>query len=151
MSSTTDNIRLIQRLYDELWTNGELDIIDELYTPDYTAAGFSISDEPIERDRFKLVVNAFQTAFPDAEYRLTHLIGMNEWVGVRWEVTGTHEGEFFGLASSNREISYTGTALYHVTDGKCTGSWANWDALGLVKQLDADPTELGLTGGGTLR
>ena len=56
-------------------------------------------------------------------------------VATRWVSTGTHQGELQGIAPTGKNISITGISVARFANGKIAEEWANWDALGMMKQL----------------
>ena len=54
---------------------------------------------------------------------------------MHYTITGTHKGEFQGIAATGRTIKITGIAIHRIADGKIVEIWANWDALSLMQQL----------------
>jgi steroid delta-isomerase-like uncharacterized protein len=80
-------------------------------------------------------------AFPDiqrtVEDQLTDDINM---VVTRWTATGTHQGQFMGIAPTGNRISMTGISIHRIFDGKIAEEWQEWDSLGLMQQLGAVPT-----------
>jgi steroid delta-isomerase-like uncharacterized protein len=81
------------------------------------------------------------TAFPDlqrtVEDQLTDDINN---VITRWTATGTHQGEFMGIAPTGKQVTVTGIAIHHIADGKVVEEWEQWDTFGLMQQLGAVPT-----------
>jgi predicted ester cyclase len=60
-------------------------------------------------------------------------------VVVRWSASGTHQGEYFGIAPTNRHVTPNGMAIYRFADGKIVEEWMNTDMLGLLRQLGVIP------------
>jgi predicted ester cyclase len=55
----------------------------------------------------------------------------------RFEMRGTHEGEFMGIAPTGRTVSFDGIAIDVMRDGVRVEGWAEIDRLGLLRQLGA--------------
>ena len=57
-------------------------------------------------------------AFGDIQMTRGDLIAENDQVVVPWEATGTHQGEFVGVAPSGERVTFQGLALLRIKDGK---------------------------------
>lgn len=64
-------------------------------------------------------------------------------MATRFTSTGTHLGEFQGLAPTGRKLSWTGTVIDRVRDGRTVESWGNWDMMGMMQQLGAVELRVG--------
>jgi len=80
-------------------------------------------------------------AFPDLERNVDEqLTDGAQHVVTRWTMTGTHEGEFLGIAPTGKRICITGMSIHRIFDGKIVQEWHEWDSLGLMQQLGVVPT-----------
>lgn len=79
-------------------------------------------------------------AFPDLERNVDEQLtdGMQHVV-TRWTMTGTHQGEFFGIAPTGKRICITGISIHRIAEGKIVQEWHQWDSLGLMQQLGVVP------------
>jgi len=93
------------------------------------------------REGFKTFWATLTSAFPDAHLEARHVVADEEHVVVAYTLTGTHEGEFEGIAPTGRKIEVNGIQIGRFEDGKIVERWGSSDELGLLKQLGADPTE----------
>ena len=61
----------------------------------------------------------------------------------RYTVSGTHQGEFFGVPGTGERIEMTGINIDRFDEGgRLVEEWPEYDLLGAMKQLGAvaDPT-----------
>jgi predicted ester cyclase len=57
-------------------------------------------------------------------------------VATRFTSRGTHRGTFMGAEPTNKELSWTGITIECISpEGKIVESWANWDMMGMMRQL----------------
>ena len=56
-------------------------------------------------------------------------------VVVRSEWTGTHQGEFDGIAGTGRTANWTGIEMYRIACGQIVAAWVEVDALDLRRDL----------------
>lgn len=135
--SKEENKALLRRLFEEVWTQGNLEAIDELLSSDYVLHDASqLIRSP---EGFKAYVTAFRTAFPDLHATVEDQVADEDTVAVRFTVRATHKGEFHGLPPTGRQMTMTGIDIQRIADGKIAENWANLDALGLLQQLGALP------------
>ncbi len=59
------------------------------------------------------------------------------YVAFRATEIGTHEGEFMGIEPTGRRVEMEGTVIHRLEDGKVAETWAQFDVLGLLRQLGA--------------
>jgi predicted ester cyclase len=67
------------------------------------------------------------------------VIADGDRVVTHFTFTGTHEGELMGVRPTGKEVSVTGTGVFHVVDGKIVEWTYNLDYLGMFQQLEAIP------------
>jgi predicted ester cyclase len=79
------------------------------------------------------------TAFPDARFEIEHLSQDADTAVCVGTMTGTHEGELFGVAGSGKPIAWRQCHLITVADGRATAHRAIRDDLGLMRQMGAIP------------
>jgi predicted ester cyclase len=84
-------------------------------------------------------VMAFRTAFPNWVETVEDVIGEDDRVVVRVTGSGTHRGEFQGVAPTGRHVTAGGIGIARIEDGRIAEAWAAYDALGLLVQLGAIP------------
>jgi predicted ester cyclase len=132
--SVADNKQAIQRLYDE--TNaGNYDYLDELLAPDFRSiggAGFRDLEGPAA---FKELTFTFLKSFPDLYFKVDELIGEGDDVLVSGTLSGTHKGDFYGIPATGRSVSWTGCAIFRFRGDQVVARWQEFDALGLMAQI----------------
>lgn len=60
-------------------------------------------------------------------------------VMTRFSALGTHMGPFLGAQPTGRQITYTGTDINRIVNGRVVKAWVHYDALGLLEQLGLAP------------
>ncbi|MDX1701558.1 MAG: ester cyclase, partial [Melioribacteraceae bacterium] len=76
----------------EVWNTGNLDVVDELWTPNIVRSANQQPDvEGI--DGYKDVITSFRTAYPDAQLTIDEEVYSENKVILRWTYTGTNTGE----------------------------------------------------------
>lgn len=135
--SLEENKALVSRYVDEV-NKANFDALDELVIPDFVDHDAFPGQEP-GHEGLKKAYGMFLSAFPDVYFELQDLIAEGDNVVGRGVISGTHKGEFFGVPPTGKHVTWTGTRLFTVKDGKLTEGWLNLDLLGLMQQLGVVP------------
>lgn len=132
-----DHEAVIDRYYEEMFTDGDTDVAEEIFAEDIRYHGpRSVTPGTLSSvSQVKAFVNRYHAAFPDIEYEVESVFGDGEEVAVRWNSTGTHTEELFGIDGQGEEYSGTGLNMFRFEDGKIAEVWSYWDTLGMVREL----------------
>ena len=85
----------------------------------------------------KRLLSAVNRAFPDLNHNIKDIVAEGDKVAVRLNVTGTHKGEFQGIAPSGRKLSLDEMAFLTIIDGRITKGWITSDTMGFMQQIGA--------------
>ena len=88
----------------------------------------------------KDVLRGMRAAFPDMHWIVEEQIAEGDKVVTRFEWTGTHRAEFFGVPATGRPVKVWGVVIDQLEGGKIKNSRIIMDALGLMMQLGAFPS-----------
>jgi predicted ester cyclase len=77
----------------------------------------------------------FNTTFPDLEFTVDLLAAQDNLVASLWTATGTHSGEWQGIAPTNKEVTWQGINMFRIECGMIAESWGEANHLGLLAQL----------------
>lgn len=135
MATVTENTERVDRVVEEAFNRGKLDVIDEVMASNYVCYEPSVPEEIRGPEGFKEYVRMNRTAFPDLTLQLEDRVVEGDKIADRFTSRGTHEGEFRGIAPTGTEIEGTVMVIHHFEDGKCVADYALTDALGLMQQL----------------
>jgi|TARA_B110000263_G_scaffold120068_1_gene104467 predicted ester cyclase len=82
-------------------------------------------------------ISALRIALPDLYFEASIYPGddRGSFVTRRWTMTGTHEGEWMGIAPTGAKIVNTGMALSRFEAGLIVEEWIQRDDIGLMRQL----------------
>lgn len=109
---TSDTDRLLQRFTVDAWSQGDFSGFDEVIAEDY------VLEPGITADQFKELVRTYREAFPDLTLTVQDTVTEGSKIAYRWEITGTHEGEYQGIAPTGRRVTVTGMTMLQLRDGK---------------------------------
>jgi len=136
--STEANKAIMKRFWDELFTQGNTKVADEIVGPNYLNHD-SAPGEQLGRAGLAAFVAQMHSAFPDGRFDVEQFVVEGDTVATRWRATGTHRGEFMGIPATGKTVNITGIAIHRIADGLIVESWGNWDTLGLLQQLGVLP------------
>ncbi len=131
----TSNKDLVRRLYREVWNERKLEVADELISKSHALNDPTFTGSAVGPAAYKTQVQRFTTAFPDLRFSIEDYICEKDKIVAVWTITGTHKGEIFGLAPTNKRLTVPGITVHQISNGKILDSQAMWDALGLMVQL----------------
>ncbi len=125
----------IQRLYEEVYSKGNVNVSDELCENDLKLHDPAIAIQKPGIDAFKESERAFHRAFPNKKARIEDILVADKTITVRWSCQGSHEGELYGVAPTHRPFFLTGISIYRFSNGKISEIWQSWDRFSLLEQL----------------
>lgn len=132
---SAENKAIVRRWFAEVWNEGRVDAIDELFAPDGVAHG--LGEDLHGPEGFKPFQAAFRQGFPDLRIELGHLIAEGDMVAYDWTATGTHHGHLLGVLPTGRAARIGGMSIVRIRDGQIVEAWNVFDQLGMFQQLGA--------------
>jgi steroid delta-isomerase-like uncharacterized protein len=128
------NKAVVRKMFEAI-NKRDLASLDELMAPDFVLRmhGKQTQGWAVGRQ----VVQSEIKAFPDFHVAIEDIIAEGDKVCVRLEETGTHKGEYRGLAPTGNKLSYTVVAIWRIVEGKIAEGWIIYDQLDFLEQLNA--------------
>ncbi|MGW7053286.1 ester cyclase [Streptomyces sp. NPDC054887] len=131
------NSAAARRFFHEVAVGGNLDAIDEMFASDYRDHDiFKEEESTVGADVIRSDLTGWRDAF-DFRFELDRQVSEGDEVVTLWTWTGTHKGDFMGIAPTGRQCTMTGTTIFRFHDGKIQEGWWHVDALGLMRQVGA--------------
>jgi predicted ester cyclase len=87
------------------------------------------------RAEIERIYRVWFTAFPDLVFTTELLLVDGNRVALLCRITGTHAGEFFGMAPTGRRIEVAGAFIYELADGYITHERRVLDFTGVLVQV----------------
>ena len=134
-----DGQTLARRYFEEVWNQGRVDVLDALLAPDYINHTPSTGRPPKGPEGLKPIVLAMRRAFPDLHFTIEDVIVTADNVVIRTTMTGTHDGDLFGIPATHREVSVMQIQIERVKDDRIVEHWRVTDELSLMRQLGVVP------------
>ncbi len=129
--SLEKNKAIVRRFIEE-WNKRNFAALDELIAADY----FDPSLQVRGLEAYKQLLTMLLKGFPDWHETIEDIIAEGDKVWVRYTATGTHTGEYRGLAPTGKRVTETGVLIWRIVDGKIAEKEsAVYDQLDFLKQL----------------
>lgn len=125
------------RLADEVLSQGDLDVFDELFADEYVNHNIPVPDIPGTKDGFRELIKATRQAFPDVVVHVDDVVVDGDVVVFRDHVRATSKRDFFGVPPSGGVIEWTEIHWLRINGGRIAEHWTNFDQLGILRQLGA--------------
>lgn len=130
-----ETVRRFVEVYDRAMNHGDVELVYELYSPDfacrnphYSASGYEEISQSVERQR---------RAFPDLRFEIDFIFATDEGLTICWTMRGTHEHELYGIPPSGRFLEMQGISVHRLVDGRSMGGYSAAD----VKEQMAEAHE----------
>jgi predicted ester cyclase len=135
-----DNAATYRRWFDEGCSRGNVDLVDELYSPFYVTHSVG-PDLPPTREGLKMFIRALREGIPDLNCPMEEVVAEGDRVAGRFSLQGTHNGTLLGVPATGTKVD-VGVMVIARFDGagKWIEDWASWDQLGLLQRLGVVPS-----------
>ena len=124
MSLEEKNKAIILSLY-EADNKKDLSILDEVISPDFCDPSFNLQGA----EGYKQFELAFFKGFPDWIENVEDIIAEGDKVWVRFTATGTHKGEWLGLAPTGKKVTTKAVQIWRLINGKVVAKDTIMDSL----------------------
>ena len=114
------------------------DLLDQALTTDWQDIPLGPGQQP-GLAGMKPIVAMFGAAFPDVKITVLDIFGRDGRAAVRAKITGTHQGEFFGIAPTGKPIAIAIHEFHTLTADRVSHTWHLEDWFGMLNQVGAWP------------
>jgi predicted ester cyclase len=137
--NTETILHLVRELH-RIWNQGDIDAIPSVYSKEFIGhwpKGWRTGDSHGHAG-IRTAIARIRTAFPDWNEEILDLIVSRDRVVSRYLSTGTHHGDFAGIAPTGRCVKFEEISIYRVTDDRIIEQWCLSDDLLCSNQLTND-------------
>lgn len=114
------------------------DLLDQALAADWEDIPLGPNQQP-GLAGMKPVIGLFTTAFPDVKITILDIFGRDGRAAVRAQITGTHRGEFFGIAPTGKPIAIAIHEFHQLSADRIVRTWHLEDWFGMLNQVGAWP------------
>ena len=131
---TQRNIEATERLFSEVWSKGNVELLDELIADNYVKHWATFAPT-IGRDALKEAVISWRASVPDHNEELLAVEAVGDMVFVRWLETGTLLNDLNGIPATGKNFEAAAMGWIRFEGGKIVEEWTIVDNLGTQTQL----------------
>jgi predicted ester cyclase len=138
-SGADENKAIVRRFLEEL-ARGNLDVIDELLSPDFVDRSLMPGQGPTRED-FKRTIAEINEAFSTTSFTIEEQLAEGDKVVTKYTESHVGRGEFAGLPPTGREDTNEGIYIHRIRGGKITEEWSIVDARPVMEDLSQEIRE----------
>ena len=128
---------LARRAY-AIISSGDLDELDEIMVPGFVDHNAEPDQAP-GAEGVKEVFHSMRSGVPDVKLSPEAIYTDGDTVIARVRMTGTHNGEYFGIPPTGKSVDITGIDIVRIEEGKAVERWGVFEGLNLMQQLGQVP------------
>lgn len=133
-STTEINRAVARRFYEEVVSQGRLDVLDEIVADDASDAARPAGGD-LGRAGFVQHITWLRSAVEGVTATVTDTVAEGDRVVVYWTIEGVQRGEVFGAPPSGRRFTGQSISTIRFRDGRIVEYEVLPDRLGIVQQL----------------
>jgi steroid delta-isomerase-like uncharacterized protein len=122
------------------WNTHDAEAAVALVTDDYKRRDPSAPDIDGPDGQRAFLEQVFN-AFPNIQFEELHRVAEGDLIAVHVIMTGTHQGEIWGIPATGASVRVEAQEVYRVRDGKVAEQFVILDSLGLMQQLGVVPAQ----------
>jgi predicted ester cyclase len=122
VSSRAEENKAIVRRFLEESVKGNLDVIDELLSPDFVDRSLILGQGPTRED-YKRSVAEILDAYPITSFTIEEQIVEGAAVVTKYRQSSVDRGEFAGIPPTGKEMTGEGILIHRISGGKITEEW----------------------------
>lgn len=142
--------QMVLRVVQEAFNQGDLDVIDDVFAPDYV--NHDTAGHIVDRESLKAFISAFRAAMPDLNVTVDMLIVDGDWMSFRLISKGTFRHElslFAGVPPTDETVEMIKHATIRFNEeGQIVEEWGLIDneqfliQMGILPPMEATSTEI---------
>jgi predicted ester cyclase len=137
MMADPTHAHLIERWFRDLFTVGEIDLVDELVAPTFVSRDPNGKLGANSPEAFKGWLRWYLSSFTDADWTIHEILSVGEKAVVRYSGYTTYQGGLLDLPATNQRVLEMGVLIFRIVDGRVHELWSALCDLELVFALGA--------------
>jgi predicted ester cyclase len=134
VSSTEENKAIVRRFEEEL-ARGNLDVIDELLSPDFVDRSL-LPGQGATREDYKRSSEELLDAVSTISFTILEQIAEGDTVVTKYRQSGVGRGVVFaGVLLSEEEVTQEGVRIHRISGGKITEEWSTLELSAVWEDL----------------
>jgi predicted ester cyclase len=129
------NKRLVRRALQEIYANGDLELVDEVIHPDFVDHEPAHPDQPTGAESVRQTVRQLHGAFGELRFEVQDEIAEGDKVVQLVVMSGRHTGSLMGREPTGKEFAVRHVYIWRIAGGRIAEHWGSRDDLGLLGQL----------------
>ena len=139
-SESTINKLVVQRYIEVRGTENYAEVSADTFSPGYRhiRSEFENFLYNMRDSELAQLADPDEIAIPDRLERADLIMGEGSTVVVRYYISGTHEGNFYGIPATGRAFEIPAVAIFELADGQIVSAWYMADEVGFLRQVGAE-------------
>ena len=134
-----ENMKVVRRLLDEVWTAGDLSLLPELMAEAFVGHTAPQGSTLEGRDRYQQLIALYKGVFLETHFSVDDQFASGDKVATRWSARVKEDSEAAQHDSvTGKPITISGISITRLENGKIVEGWDTWDTLGLL-QSSSEP------------
>lgn len=136
--SNDANLKTTRLWFDDIWSQGNLEIADKIISPDYDPDWVHIDKKG--PDQIKHEARFFRSVFPDLQYEIVDITATENKVWVRYRATATQQKSAWGFEANQQQVTYEGATIFTFNQqGQISDRWGAFCFYDLLADLGHVP------------
>ena len=132
-----ENKKLVRRWFKEVWDEGRLSAIPEMFHQTGIAHGFPDPDSVVTSpEEFAKHCKNFREVFPDVQVAVDDLVAEGNKLAIRWPASMTHTGDGLGFPATSKKVRVEGSSFLICGNGQILEGWNYMDLTRMRLQLE---------------
>jgi steroid delta-isomerase-like uncharacterized protein len=136
------NSNVVLKFIDKVLNRGEVDAAGEFFWEDMVEQ-VPLPGQGPGVEGLKDALRGLREAFPDMLWTVPEQIVEGDKVVTRFDLTGTHRGEFLGIPATDKTVKVWGMVIDRLDRGRIRDTRILMDTFGLMMQLGVVPQQKG--------
>ena len=143
-----ENKAMFRRYVEEVLNSGNYDRIEEFVAPEYVNYSLGVDGEPAVGTRgpegYRQSHLRSRASFPDLHIEIQHILGDGDWIAVNTIWSGTHRGDYLGIAPTGKRVVWGMMLFRRISNGKMVEGWVTSATHRQLQALGVDLSRYGL-------